>query len=105
MNVGQMGAKPILKGGKIMNDVIENKFILKDESYIADLQKVDFLTWNENDKRKGEYFMKFHIGTKETRFICSSKNELLGIIKSWCAANGKDVDIDENDIGDWLARD
>ena len=88
-----------------MNDIIENKFILKGESYIADLEKVDFLTWNENDKTKGTYFMKFHIGTKETRFICSSKKELLGIIKAWCLANGKSVDINENDIGDWLARD
>ena len=105
MNVGQIGAKPIPKGDLKMNDIIENKFILKGESYIADLEKVDFLTWNENDKVKGTYFMKFHIGTKETRFICSSKKELLDIIKSWCSANGKNVDINENDIGDWLARD
>jgi len=88
-----------------MNDIIENKFILKGESYIADLQKVDFLTWNENDKIAETYFVKFHIGTKETRFVCSSKKELLGIIKAWCQANGKNVDINENDIGDWLARD
>tara|TARA_R110000737_G_scaffold261654_1_gene269773 strand:- start:1637 stop:1954 length:318 start_codon:yes stop_codon:yes gene_type:complete len=105
MNVGQIGAKPIPKGDLKMNDIIENKFILKGESYIADLEKVDFLTWNENDKVKGTYFMKFHIGTKETRYICSSKTELLDIIKSWCSANGKNVDINENDIGDWLARD
>tara|TARA_R110000868_G_scaffold144758_5_gene364140 strand:+ start:11199 stop:11498 length:300 start_codon:yes stop_codon:yes gene_type:complete len=92
------------KGDLKMNDIIENKFILKGESYIADLAKVDFLTWNENDKIKGTYFMKFHIGAKETRFVCSSKPELIGIIKAWCIANGKDIDINENDVGDWLDK-
>jgi hypothetical protein len=88
-----------------MNDIIEERFILKGESYIADLEKVDFLTWNENDKIAETYFVKFHMGQKEVRYICSSKKELLNIIKAWCSVKGKNIDINENNIGDWLARD
>ena len=32
--------------------IIEERFLLKNESYIIDLNSVDFITWKENENKK-----------------------------------------------------
>ena len=51
----------------IRKGLIENRFLLKNGSFIIDLDEVEFLTWNKNIKMSDSYWVKLHIGGKDTR--------------------------------------
>jgi hypothetical protein len=76
-----------------MEDIKGNRYLLKANSYLIDLQTVDFVTWKENDKDEGTYWTKLHIGTKECRYVCGSLTELNKLIRAWSAQKGKRLEI------------
>ena len=75
-----------------MDRIVENRYVVKDESYIADLAKVDFITWRRNIE-DGNYWLKMHIGSKEVRFVCKTMDSLNGILENWAKINGKEIEI------------
>lgn len=81
-----------------MEDIKENKYLLKANSYLIDLQTVDFLTWKENDKEEGTYWTKLHIGTKECRYVCDSLTELNTLIQAWSKQKGKRLEVNEEEL-------
>ena len=81
-----------------MNELKEEKYLIKTNSYMIDLAKVDFITWKENDKKENTYWAKFHIGTKEARYVCDGIEELRTILETWSKLNGKKVEIEDEDI-------
>ena len=83
-----------------MENIKENRYIIKSGSYIIDLDNVDFVTWKENGKDEGTYWVKLHIGTKEARYVCDGKAELKEIITAWCTLRGKNITIEECELGD-----
>ena len=44
-----------------MLNIIDNRYMLKGNSYLVDLCNVDFITWKENEQDLGSYWVKFHI--------------------------------------------
>lgn len=80
--------------------VIENRFLLKNESYIIDLHDVEFLTWNKNRDDKDSFWVKLHVGTKETRYVCGDRDELCEIINAWAMAKNVEIEIDKEEIGE-----
>lgn len=75
-----------------MDRILENRYIVKDESYIADLANVDFITWRQNTE-DGNYWLKMHIGDKEVRFRCKTMNELNRILENWTKYRGQEIEI------------
>ena len=85
-----------------MEDIKESKYLLKANSYLIDLETVDFLTWKENDKDEGTYWTKLHIGTKECRYVCASLADLNTLIQAWSYLKGKELIVEEHElIKDW----
>jgi len=85
-----------------MEELKNNRYLLKGNSYIIDLYNVDFITWKENDKVQATYWAKLHIGSKETRFICNSLSELKTLVQAWTNIRGKEANITEEDlINEW----
>tara|TARA_R100001015_G_C4625648_1_gene184255 strand:- start:1239 stop:1508 length:270 start_codon:yes stop_codon:yes gene_type:complete len=84
----------------IRKGLIESKFLLKNGSFIIDLNEVEFLTWNKNVKLADSYWVKLHIGDKDTRYICDSRDELCDIINAWGKIKGKEIKIDKEEIGE-----
>tara|TARA_R100001369_G_scaffold63600_1_gene90648 strand:+ start:355 stop:663 length:309 start_codon:yes stop_codon:yes gene_type:complete len=82
-----------------MDNIVNNRFILKSGSYIIDLISVDFLTWKKTTSEVNTYWLKMHIGTKEARHICD-KFELKQIVEAWTRVHGDEIEIDINLIGD-----
>jgi len=77
-----------------MEDLKENRYLLKKTSYVVDLNNVDFITWNENERDLGKFLAKLHIGTKETRYMCQTASELKQLLEGWAEAKGKKLEID-----------
>ncbi len=84
----------------IRKGLIENRFLLKNGSFIIDLDEVEFLTWNKNIKMSDSYWVKLHIGGKDTRYVCDSRDELCDIINTWGKIKGKEIKIDREEIGE-----
>jgi len=80
--------------------IIENRFLLKNESYIIDLNDVEFLTWNKNKDEKDSYWVKLHVGAKETRYICENRDELCDIINTWAMTKNIEIRITKHEIGE-----
>jgi len=76
-----------------MEDIKANRYLLKANSYLIDLETVDFVTWKENDKEEGTYWTKLHIGTKECRYVCDSLTDLNTLIRAWSNLKGKRLEI------------
>jgi dipeptidyl aminopeptidase/acylaminoacyl peptidase len=95
--------------------ILDDRYILRQGSYVVDLATVDFLTWKKDDdkmkwdrdgqyfekKSKGYFWVKMHIGTKEARFICKDKSELIRIIKLWTGIHGKEVKVGISDLDEY----
>jgi len=79
--------------------LLENRYVMLKNNYIVDLITVDFITFKENEKVENEFWIKFHIGTKECRYRTSTRSEVADIINTWSAVHGKDVSIDESELG------
>tara|TARA_R110000744_G_scaffold341028_1_gene446320 strand:- start:74 stop:331 length:258 start_codon:yes stop_codon:yes gene_type:complete len=85
-----------------MEELKNNRYLLKGNSYIIDLYNVDFITWKENDKVEATYWAKLHIGSKETRFICNSLSELQILVQAWTSIRGLEANITREDlINEW----
>jgi|15BtaG_2_1085339.scaffolds.fasta_scaffold20048_3 hypothetical protein len=76
-----------------MYNIVENRYVLKGGSYLADLKSVDFITWRQ-DAETGHYRMKMHIGPKEVRFVCDTEEELEVVLSDWTTMQGKQVKIE-----------
>ena len=77
-----------------MEDLKENRYLIKKTSYVVDLNNVDFITWNENERDVGKFLAKLHIGTKETRYMCQTALELKQLLEGWAEAKGKKIELD-----------
>ena len=77
-----------------MNELIDERYVLKPGSYLADLSNVDFITWRQSDEG---IMLKLHIDQKEIRFVCNKKlaEEILGI---WTKFRGHEINMNEYDI-------
>ena len=80
--------------------LIKNRFLLKNGSFIIDLDEVEFLTWNKNMKLEESYWVKLHVGSKDTRYICDTREELCDIINAWAKVRNVDIKINKEEIGD-----
>ena len=79
-------------------DIKADRFLVKDNSYIVDLFTVDFITFKENEKEYGTYWVKLHIGTKEVRYICKDASELNEVIEIWCKLHGEEINFDKQEL-------
>ena len=84
-----------------MNELKENRYIVKANSYMIDLNKVDFITWKENEREEGTYWAKLHIGTKEVRYVCKNIDSLRDLLTDWSHLNGKEAKLKNEDIIKW----
>ncbi|QDP51962.1 MAG: hypothetical protein GOVbin4206_129 [Prokaryotic dsDNA virus sp.] len=78
-----------------MSELIDERYVLKSGSYLADLSNVDFITWRQSDEG---IMLKLHIDQKEIRFVCNKKlaEEILGI---WTKFRGHEINMNEYEIG------
>lgn len=76
----------------------ENKFLIKKGTYIVDLEKVDFITWRNNEKEEGKYLVRLHIGSKEATYMCQTIDDVKDLIRNWAIANGKVTEINNEAI-------
>lgn len=81
-----------------MNDLKGNRYLLKKNSYLIDLENVDFITWKENDNEEGTYWTKLHIGSKEARYVCENLAQLRTLVMAWCEIKGQYLSVEENDL-------
>ena len=81
-----------------MKDLIGERFVVKKNSYIVDLANVDFITYKENENEVGTYWVKFHIGQKEARYVCYDLNSLRSIIQYWTMSKSSKARIDEQKL-------
>ena len=84
----------------IRKGLIGKRFLLKKGSFIIDLDEVEFLTWNKNIKLTDSYWVKLHVGGKDTRYVCDSRDELCSIINAWSKIKGKEINIEIEEIGE-----
>ena len=81
-----------------MDDLKENRYLVKSNSYIIDLAQVDFITWKENEKREATYWAKLHIGSKEARYVCNNITELKELISVWTELKDKRITVSEEEL-------
>ena len=81
-----------------MNELVDERYILKSGSYLADLAKVDLITWRENEE-DGDFWLKLHIGQKEVRFACD-RMVMESVLTSWTESQGKEVDMRQYELGE-----
>ena len=81
-----------------MEELKNNRYLLKGNSYVIDLNNVDFITWKENDKVEATYWAKLHIGSKEARFVCNNLTELRTLVLAWTTIRGEQATITEEDL-------
>ena len=84
-----------------MNELKENRYLIKSNSYMVDLFNVDFITWKENERIEGTYWAKLHIGSKEARFVCQDLDALRHLLEEWSKVRGKEITIENEDIMEW----
>jgi len=77
----------------------QNRYFLLENNYVIDLINVDFITFKENEKRDGEYWLKFHLGTKECRYKAEGQEEVVQILKIWSTVHGQELNLEEYEIG------
>ena len=81
-----------------MDDLKENRYLVKSNSYIIDLAQVDFITWKENEQREATYWSKLHIGSKEARYVCNNITELKKLISVWTNLKGKRITVSKEEL-------
>ena len=82
---------------KQMN-LIGDRFLVKKNAYIVDLKDVDFITYKENENEIGTYWVKFHIGQKEARYVCYDLNSLRDIIQYWTMSKNSKSRVNETQL-------
>jgi len=81
-----------------LNDIKADRYLLKSNSYMIDLESVDFITWKENEKLEGTYWAKLHIGSKEARYVCDNVDELRTLLEEWSNIKGNRIKIEDEEI-------
>lgn len=81
-----------------MDDIKNERFLIKKTSYLVDLKDVDFITWSENERDLGKYLAKLHIGSKETRYMCQSVKDLETLLQTWSEVKGEKIDLNRDEI-------
>ena len=81
-----------------MDDIKNERFLIKETSYLVDLKDVDFITWSENERDLGKYLAKLHIGYKETRYMCQSAEDLKTLLQTWSEVKGQKLDLDIEEL-------
>lgn len=81
-----------------MDDIKNERFLIKETSYLVDLKDVDFITWSENERDLGKYLAKLHIGSKETRYMCQSAEDLKTLLQTWSEVKGQKLDLDIDEL-------
>lgn len=81
-----------------MDDIKNERFLIKETSYLVDLKDVDFITWSENERDLGKYLAKLHIGSKETRYMCQSAEDLKTLLQTWSEVKGEKLDLDIDEL-------
>jgi len=61
---------------------IEDGFITKDHIWSVCFSDIEFITWKQNYDDKS-YFVKLHIGSKETRLQLESFEEVEEVLQTW----------------------
>ena len=82
----------------MLGDIKANRYLIKSNSYMIDLDNVDFITWKENEKIAGTYWAKLHIGSKDARYVCKDEASLKNLLEIWSKIKGKKVEIDIDEI-------
>lgn len=75
-----------------MKGIIDGRFVIKPNSYIINLRDVDFITFKENENELGTYWIKFHMGGKEARYVCESVEDLQKLLQLWTTQLGMSPD-------------
>lgn len=76
-----------------------DRFLIKESSYVIDLKAVDFITFTQNENNKEQHLFKFHIGSKEARFMAYSMEDAIDILDAWGSAkHNTHVYFDKEDI-------
>lgn len=79
-------------------NLIGDRFLVKKNAYIVDLKDVDFITYKENENEIGTYWVKFHIGQKEARYVCYDLNSLREIIQYWTMSKNSKSRVNETQL-------
>ena len=67
-------------------------------SFALPFKNIDFATWRRNTET-GEYWIKFHIGSKECRYKADGQKEVADILNVWGDIHGKNLNVEEFEIG------
>lgn len=67
---------------------ITSSFVEKDGTWIVSFSEVDFITWKENYDDKS-YFVKLHIGSKETRLQLDYEEDVAELVSAWKKYKGE----------------
>lgn len=81
-----------------MKEIKKNRYLLKKNSYIIDLYNVDFITWKENEKEEGTYWVKLHMGNKEARYVSRDIDDLQLLLIQWTNVRGLEIEIEIDEI-------
>jgi len=80
--------------------IIQNKLLIKHNSYIISLDDVSFISYKENESKKDEYWLKLYFGETESgrfvRYVARSQEILNHIVYTW--ANLRDIDMTEDEL-------
>ena len=73
-----------------MSDTIsfEEGFLTKENTWIVCMTDIQFITWKENYET-GSYFVKLHIGDKETRLQLDTEEEVEELVREWTKSKGE----------------
>ena len=67
---------------------ITSSFVEKDGTWVVSFSEVDFITWKENYDDKS-YFVKLHIGSKETRLQLDYEEDVAELVSAWKKYKGE----------------
>tara|TARA_E500000318_G_scaffold96414_1_gene96771 strand:- start:3997 stop:4257 length:261 start_codon:yes stop_codon:yes gene_type:complete len=83
-------------------NIKQDRFLVKEGSYVIDLDSVEFITFTQNENNTNQYLLKFHIGTKEARVMADSISDAISILEKWSELRANiGTTYTENDIKRW----
>ncbi len=83
-------------------NIKQDRFLVKEGSYVIDLDSVEFITFTQNENNTNQYLLKFHIGTKEARIMADSISDAISILEKWSELRANiGTTYTENDIKRW----
>ena len=67
---------------------VSPSFVEKEGTWVVSFSEVNFITWKENYDDKS-YFVKLHIGSKETRLQLDYEEEVEELVSAWKKYKGE----------------